>query len=932
MGRSLGTYSTAKGWFRLIFPPAEQQASIFPLTLRVTSLGYKPLDITLTGPPSKASPLALRLAPLSFRLSDVEVRALSADEIVSRAIAARRTNAGNLTSVTSTLYSKVKGSGTFKLPFRDPQRQEAIWETIAKVEDTYTPRRTQKTTILQRRQTANINAGRNLAVLDEFFNFSDDAVKILNVRLTTPLATNALGVYAYEFLGQKPDGNGGLAYAIGFKPRSSAFPGFSGTLVISDRTFALMEADFRPTESAIPFIKSIAYKQKFTEYTVQGREVWIPTYLTITMNLATQAAMGTIKVEGELTAQSIVQNVNINAAGGVVSSPPPTTAPNLASTTIAANKPSKPKVPKKLTKTIVAPNVDSAQTEFWQQNSLYALSDDELATYRRVDSTKRAKELEQQAEKKNPSAQAGASQTGASQTGTSQARRGTSVRFSLSLGGGGSDEDDDSGSSVSMRASVRQDGAANAPEAPSQLSPVNLNALLPITLSSVATIGLNPIVNFSRTTNFLLGAEILPQFTDTTGRNIVTLCLRGMTDTRTADQRRLWGEASAQVELLRWNAQNAQNESSQSRSTGDTEDTTWSEADFEAQFLRDSVAMNTPAPLVRSGSVGVFGSAFSRLSSMQSRRLTASILTPFNLNADYLLFGNHFDFYREDGWTAGVGLAMDVLGSSLRASLARTEARNFALNTTNEQERSGGRSNLAALDGSVRTWRVMADVNYPEPLLPLAPLSTERVQAGFSIMGEMGEYAGSSSSAASTEPFSKAEANAFLLVPTFATGYAPMAALLTASAGIASASTPVQRQFLALRRFVVMGGIHDVMTIPAGGVGGTQYAQARLEHSFGDLWWRALRLPTLNGRGLGINLFANAAYYANNSPMSASLLASTDGQIYGEVGFGIDRIPTFLWDFLYLRFDAAWGVTGTETIHRTAQPPFGFTVAVYIGL
>jgi len=705
VGANTGTYATAKGWFRLPLASAPSDAN--PLRLRITSLGYKPLEISISTL-ATASRTRFNLAPAPVVLGNVEVRALTADEIVRRAIAARAANAGNLNAVTTTIYTKINGFGILKIPFQGEKREEVIIETVARVEDTYKPKRSQKTTILQRRQTANIPAQNNIFAFNEFFNFLDDEVRIVNARLTTPLASNALAMYSYEYAGQRASGDGGTVYLLNFKPRTTAFPGFAGQLSIDASDYAVVEADFRPVLTDMTFVQSLRYKQKFTRYTTQGQTVWIPTYLQLNLRLATQALMGAAKAEGEFSAQSIVQNVNINAAAPVAANAGANALKSSSQTVAAVQQttppvPRQPKLRRKARETIVEPNADSARTEFWQKNSLYELTNEEAEVYRRLDSVERAKAAEEASKPLS-----------AKKTAPSVGTR-RSVSFSLNVGGGSGDDDDDiadstsdgdtkqSRSAVGARTSLSSNISTNTSVPQSGFAPFSADALVPIPLSKNFTLGINPALNFTRVTNVLYGAELLPRFVETqtdtngneraTGRSL-TLSLRGTADANTPERRRFWGEAYARAEAL-------------------------------------SIADGSAADGSTAGISGaVFGGVFSRLNTIQERRwlaaepLAASVLNPFNLNLEYLLFGHHLDFYREDGWTAGAGL--NWRGFSLAGSY--TQARNFGLSNTSMQEHS--RPNGGIVEGTIAAWRVETDLNYPAPLSPLSPLLTETLQAG----------------------------------------------------------------------------------------------------------------------------------------------------------------------------------------------------------
>jgi hypothetical protein len=888
-GRSTGTYSTAKGWFRL-------PITSLPATIRISVLGYKPLEYKLDSTfAAKSKPITLRLAPAPVQLGAVEVRALTAEEIIRRASAARRANAGSLNSVTTTLYTKINGVGRVKMPFRAEETQSAIAETIARIEETYKPKREMKTTILQRRQTANILAQSNIFTFNEFFNFLADEVKIFKARLTTPLSSHALNAYTYEIIGQQSFGNNQTAFVMSFKPRSPAFPGFEGRLVIANESFALMEADFRPTKTDMTVAESLSYKQKFSEYSIDaasGQTVWIPTYLQMKLTLSLQAMAGLARGSGEITAQSIAQDVRVRAdAQALASATAAATASTMASTSVAAPKAasepatqtvSKPKkLPRKTRTVTVEPSADSTKTEFWQKNSLYELSPEELATYRHVDSIQQAKIAE---EKANP-AKAASQVTSQGKSRRRSGGNGVSFRMNLSLGS--EDENDESESAdtgFDAEASIGQ--ATDATPTQSGMAAFRTGALVPLTLSSNATLGINPIVNRTRTTSWILGAELLPEFFDSEGQSVVALSLRASTDLNPArdgaEQRRLWGEASARAVLLRWNDSND----------------------------------------VNIGTLYGFGGVFTRLNALQDRRFTAPMLTPFNLNLDYLLYDNRFDYYREDGWNAG--LAMNT--GLFYMSLVHTQASNFRLRTTVERERE----NIPMTNGRFRTWRVDAGWNYANPLVPLTPLGTEPAQFGAKISAEIGERGELSGDAERGTSFAKAELGVFAVLPTFATGYERMALMLTGSAGMASTATPVQKQFVMMRRYEFLGAMNDLLSPVVNAFGGTQFVQIRAEHTFSDLPWRALGLPTWRARGVELSIFGAAAWYGNSSE-TASILTPTPsgnpfGTPYAELGFSVSRIPLFLIDFLYARFDTGWGVGAIGTGR------FGFSFGAYFAL
>ena len=532
--------------------------------------------------------------------------------------------------------------------------------------------------------------------------------------------------------------------------------------------------------------------------------------------------------------------------------------------------PQKPlKLSRKATQTTVEPSADSAKTEFWQKNSLYALSDEELATYRRVDSVKIIQDSIKRVTPPTP-----------------ETARRPSISFSVSLSAP-NDSDDAESNDLDVNTNVRSTNQASGSNADETLPmsgmlPFSANGLFPIQFSTsctvCATIGINPILNFTRTTNLLYGIELLPNLVDSANRSIVAVSLRGAFEATTPVFRRFWWETGVMTTLAEW----------------------------------------------EQGGINAYGGVYSRIQSIQDRRLISPTLQPFNLNSDYLFFNHHFDFFREEGWTAGFGLK----AAQLRFSAAFQDARQTPLNTTPERTLAGDRTNLAIQAGRWQMWRADADWNYSSILSTLTIPTSVRFRFGIKVSGETGEET------EQRRRYFRAEASAFALIPTFESGYTPMFALATASVGIAGDNTPLQRQFIAMRRYAVMGATNDLLSLPINGFGGTQFVQMRLEHNFTDVWWRALRLPLYNERGIEAAVFYNAVSYQNLST-TASILRPTPNNggenngFYTEAGFALDRIPTFWLDFLYLRFDAAWGVS-PDAVSPEGIRNFGFSVSTRI--
>lgn len=74
--------------------------------------------------------------------------------------------------------------------------------------------------------------------------------------------------------------------------------------------------------------------------------------------------------------------------------------------------------------------------------------------------------------------------------------------------------------------------------------------------------------------------------------------------------------------------------------------------------------------------------------------------------------------------------------------------------------------------------------------------------------------------------------------------------------------------------------------------------------------WRLVGLPTFSsGRGVDfIGRFGAMNTTQRAQPVVAGLVFDSTPGVYMEAGFAIGRIPTFISDLFFLRFDAMWPV------------------------
>ncbi|MBU3740924.1 MAG: carboxypeptidase-like regulatory domain-containing protein [Candidatus Kapabacteria bacterium] len=328
-------------------------------------------------------------------------------------------------------------------------------------------------------------------------------------------------------------------------------------------------------------------------------------------------------------------------------------------------------------------------------------------------------------------------------------------------------------------------------------------------------------------------------------------------------------------------------------------------ASFGEQGTRaGSVDVRVPIVGGRKASVDAAARVFSDIYSIQASR---DILQRFsNLNLSNLLYADYADFYRRDGFDVGVKASLGEFSLALLAE----SSRHFTMpliETLNREQ-------VVPNDGAYRTLFASIGTGEENPLASL-------LGGGRTINGSV--TVGYGEQVPNSNAFRSVSANLALRLNTFDVGYSPMRLDLALNAGWTSANTPRQYQYSAMRRYPVFGMATDMMTIPINRLGGTEFLRVHAEHNFSDLWWRAIGLPTYNGRGLDLLATGAAASYVQRGIPLATAFRSTDGW-YTEAGFALARIPSFISDLFFLRVDMRWPV---GPIARPAGT-FGWSVSI----
>ncbi|MDW7996374.1 MAG: DUF5686 family protein [Bacteroidota bacterium] len=359
-----GTYTSARGFFRLILPQETD-------TLRARSLGYReqrfPVHV-------QQSPLRLALVPLPVEMATVPIEAeLTAEEVIINAQQRRLQNWRRIRTAEALVYSKLvlgttqsgdleigvrlseQGQATTVKPARDTAF--AILETFARLY--YDAERGQRAVILQRRQTRNVPPEANVLVFGSIGSLYQEQVEVVTVAIPSPIGPEALKRYRFRVRERRPWGGHRLVYVLGVEPRSRLYPAFEGEIVIVDSTFALVQADLQPSgTTALPFLRQLRFIQRCEHF---PGDIWFPTFAELSGTFAVAPLRGLLEFDGEFVLTRIATEVRLNSP--------------LPDTVFSEEQ-----------RIRVAPLADSAQAEFWQRYALVELTPRELAIYQRMDS------------------------------------------------------------------------------------------------------------------------------------------------------------------------------------------------------------------------------------------------------------------------------------------------------------------------------------------------------------------------------------------------------------------------------------------------------------------------------------------------------------------------------------------------------------------
>ncbi len=317
--------------------------------------------------------VTIELLPSPVNLENVPViAAIDALNVIKRAIARKKENVDKIKTFSGHLYTKFIaeiGGSVFESDDKDiveelgPERagkEYKMWvtETFSQVFNDYEKKK-YHTEILQRRQTANMEAENNLIALGTFINFYAEEFTFMNTTFITPLSEDAPDFYDFELSGKTVYDNKYI-YDINVTPKSDVFPGFVGQIKILEGDYNLIEVDLRPSDkTSIAFVDGLEFIQRFAEIT-DG--IWYPEFLETKAKGRIDIIKGLITIEADFSITSIFNEIEING-------PLPDSIYKEKNYNLSVNE-----------------KADSTEIEFWEDNALREITPREKEIYNEVDS------------------------------------------------------------------------------------------------------------------------------------------------------------------------------------------------------------------------------------------------------------------------------------------------------------------------------------------------------------------------------------------------------------------------------------------------------------------------------------------------------------------------------------------------------------------
>jgi hypothetical protein len=286
----------------------------------------------------------------------------------------------------------------------------------------------------------------------------------------------------------------------------------------------------------------------------------------------------------------------------------------------------------------------------------------------------------------------------------------------------------------------------------------------------------------------------------------------------------------------------------------------------------------------------ISASVFSEIKSMSNDESYPMIV---NTAFAALFHTDYYDYLQKDGYS----LALRYWFSRFSIETEFENSRQFALKKTTDRSIFSDalwRDNPVIDEGDFNTIAMGLQYGFYSPLSVGSDM-----QYQLRLNGKYGQHSDGSNA------FRWLQGSAELEFATFETGYSPMKLHLKVEGGLGSDDLPLQEQFRMRNTFLINNELGIFYSAPIAAYGGTEYWTAHIEYNLTDIWWRFLGLPTYDNRGLELILAGSTGRYLSTRRV---YYFQTGDHYYHEIGFGLSRIPIFISNVIFLRFDARWGI------------------------
>lgn len=262
-----------EGHFRVLAPPGA-------LRLEIRRIGYKPASVSLVAADGGTrQDIYLRPAPVVLAPVAAIADEDPARRIMQRAIARKHELFANM--------HDYRYTGAVKVVVRDLGKPQDAPESIRFITETRTsayweqPNRYQET-IVARRQSSNVDAGRNLVSVGDIVNFNRDRVDLRKYSVVSPIADDALDHYHFRMLDTLAV-DGRRVFRLAIEPETEASPLFVGMIDVADSTYDVRAIDVG-VNRAVRFnmLQNLRYRQRLKDV---GNGRWMPYEIRLTGEL-----------------------------------------------------------------------------------------------------------------------------------------------------------------------------------------------------------------------------------------------------------------------------------------------------------------------------------------------------------------------------------------------------------------------------------------------------------------------------------------------------------------------------------------------------------------------------------------------------------------------------------------------------------------------